>query len=217
MFCQDFPKTRKEALNCNKSTLEYHQENILTLADNYYINNDMEKAYQIYHRLAIECLMGDAMINLSEMSAKGSGITKDPRLTAYWLRKCSKLKSINGNNHYGIIFENWEHGINPIEFWKNIYTTADAETAAYLLGISYLFGLGVPVDITEALLWFSKCKTDRAAIIPKLLCFELEERKNLATTRVVATWLANRIPQSEECLRSIFYCYAKALTIRYHL
>ena len=205
------PKNEKEALNCNKSTLEYHQENILTLADNYYINNDTEKAYHIYHRLAIECLMGDAMINLSEMSARGNGIPKDPRITAYWLRKCSKLKSINGNNHYGIIFENWEHGINPIEFWKNMYATADTETAAYLLGISYLFGLGVSVDITEALLWFSKCKAERAAIIPKLLCFELEERKNLETTRVVATWLANRIYQSEECLGAYFIVMLKLL------
>ncbi len=194
------PTDYDEILTCPKEALIHHQEYVLSFGDNLFSHKKYKEAFRVYHRLSLDCNKGDAMMNLAEMSAFGLGVDRDIRLTAYWFRRAGKCKGINGNNHYGIIFENHDGGINPIAFWRQKHESGDdGDIPAFLLGISWLYGFGVPIDLEETLSWFDNLGHDRTRMVPGILRYELELRKDLDSLTLACEWLKDN---SKECMES---------------
>jgi TPR repeat protein len=141
-------------------------------AESAYTERDYQRAADSY-RKAAENGSGYGMYMLGSMYADGQGVSRDKKEAVRWMERAAEKGYPAANFTMGLWRINGEQGLktNRQQAITDFKRAADGEdsVAMFFLGTLYARGIGVNVDMDEALRWFKTAKANGFPVDDRLL------------------------------------------------
>ena len=137
---------------------EMSSEELLSLGNTHYDNEDYEQAVDCY-RKAAEQGFALAQFNLGVCYGTGRGVKQDDRQAVYWYLKAAEQGYVKSQFNLGVYYDNGQ-GV-PQDCQQAVYWYLKAAEQGHALaqcslGICYANGQGVQQDYKQAVYWYQK-------------------------------------------------------------